>query len=292
MEMHQIRYFLAASGTLNFTRAAEQCHVSQPALTNAIKKLEGELGAPLFHRDGKRVLLSEFGQTMRPHLDQILQRTDVARTAAENFRLLNKVPVRLGVLPTIGPVRFARALAAFQASYPGVEVAVREGKLDELVPLLEEGELDLAVLSSPEPLPEFLRARPLYVERYVVVFSPENRLGELDAVRLKDLSGEPYVDRLACEMREMVMAVCEERGVELYAKFRSQREDWVQGMVLANLGFAFLPEYSVTLTGMISRRLIEPHVERTVSLVSVSGRRHSPATAAMVQAIQSHKWPG
>ena len=66
MEMHQVRYFMAASGTLNFTRAAEHCNVSQPALTTAIKKLEGELGAPLFHREGKRLLLTEFGQTTTP----------------------------------------------------------------------------------------------------------------------------------------------------------------------------------------------------------------------------------
>ena len=292
MEMHQVRYFMAASGTLNFTRAAERCNVSQPALTTAIKKLEGELGAPLFHREGKRLLLTEFGQTMRPHMEQILDQTDAAQTAAQNFRLLDRVPVRLGVLPTIGPLRFARALAVFQAKHPGVEVAVREGKLDELVALLEDGELDLAVLSAPDALPESLRATPLYVERYVVVFAPDHRLGALDAVRLEDLSGEPYVDRLACEMREMVMEVCEARGVELYAKFRSEREDWVQGMVLANLGFAFMPEYSVTLTGMVSRRLIEPHVERTVSLVSVPGRQHSPATAALVHTIQAYKWPG
>ena len=90
----------------------------------------------------------------------------------------------------------------------------------------------------------------------------------------------------------MVLGVCEEQGVELYAKFRSEREDWVQGMVLANLGFAFMPEYSVTLTGMVSRRLIEPHVERTVSLVSVPGRRHTPATAALVHAMQNYQWPG
>jgi len=292
VEMHQIRYFMAACGTLNFTRAAEQCHVSQPALTSAIHKLEAELGEALFHRDGRRLLLTEFGHTMRPHLEQIMRRTDAAQAAAQSFRLLQQVPVRLGVLPTIGPARFARALAHFQADYPGVEVSVREGKLAELVSLLEDDELDLAVLSSPAPFPDFLRVRPLYVERYVVVFSPDHRLGAHDAVRLADLSREPYVDRLACEMRELVMAVCEERGVELYAKFRSEREDWVQGMVLANLGFAFMPEYSVTLTGMVSRRLIEPHVERTIALVHVPGRKHSPATAAMVQALQSHKWPG
>jgi DNA-binding transcriptional LysR family regulator len=68
MEMHQIRYFLAAAKTLSFTRAAELCHVTQPALTAAVKKLENRLGNPLFHREGRRLVLTEFGRRMQPHL--------------------------------------------------------------------------------------------------------------------------------------------------------------------------------------------------------------------------------
>ena len=66
MEMHQVRYFLAAAKTLSFTRAAEVCHVSQPALTTAIKKLEAQLGSPLFHREGRQVALTDFGRRMQP----------------------------------------------------------------------------------------------------------------------------------------------------------------------------------------------------------------------------------
>ncbi|RWH69597.1 MAG: LysR family transcriptional regulator [Mesorhizobium sp.] len=73
MEMFQVRYVLAAAKMLNFTKAATDCNVSQPALTKAVKTLEGELGAPLFHREGKRVLLSEFGRSILPHLQQIMQ---------------------------------------------------------------------------------------------------------------------------------------------------------------------------------------------------------------------------
>src|SRR3546814_14328345 len=97
MELHQIRYFLSVAETLNFTRAAEHLHVSQPALTTAVRKLEDELGGPLFHREGKRVLLSELGQIMRPHLAQALEQMERAREAAGNFRLLNKAPLKVGV---------------------------------------------------------------------------------------------------------------------------------------------------------------------------------------------------
>ena len=114
----------------------------------------------------------------------------------------------------------------------------------------------------------------------------------MNAIRLGDLSGEKYVDRLACEMREMVMAVCEAEGIELYARFRSEREDWVQAMVLAGIGFAFMPEYSVTLPGLSQRPLVEPEVARKVTAATMPGRAQAPATAAFLRATQGFAWPG
>lgn len=114
----------------------------------------------------------------------------------------------------------------------------------------------------------------------------------LNAVRLADVSGEAYVDRLACEMRELVSSTCSSAGIELYARFRSEREDWVQAMVSAKIGFAFMPEYSVILPDLLIRPLIEPSIERTISLVSIPGRQYSPAVAAFVRAARGYRWPG
>ena len=125
-----------------------------------------------------------------------------------------------------------------------------------------------------------------------MIFPPDHRLAKLNAIRLADLSGEPYVDRLACEMREMVMQVCDESAVELYARFRSEREDWVQAMVLARMGFAFMPEYSVSLPELLQRPLTEPEVTRQIALAYVPGRQFSPAASAMVRAAQRFDWPG
>ena len=88
------------------------------------------------------------------------------------------------------------------------------------------------------------------------------------------------------------MSVCETLGVKLYARFRSEREDWVQAMVMANIGFAFMPEYSVTHPDTVRRPLIDPAIERTISLVSLPGRRYSPAVAAFVRAARARRWPG
>jgi DNA-binding transcriptional LysR family regulator len=292
MEMHQVRYALAVAHELSFTKAADTCHASQPALSKAVKALEAELGAPLFHREGKQVLVSEFGRSMLPHLQRIADEAEMAQMLATNFKLLHKVPIKLGVLCTVGPVRLSRFLAVVQQNNPGIELAVREGTLSRLLEDLDRGDLDFAVVGLAGNGPDTLSAIPLYDERYVVVFPPDHRLSLASSVALKDLSGEPYVDRLSCEMREMVMAVCNERSIELYATFRSEREDWVQSMVMARMGFAFMPEYSVTLPGLMQRPLIEPEVTRRVALVHKPGRPFSPAASAFAKAARTFSWPG
>lgn len=292
MEMHQIRYALAVARHLSFTRAAEACGTSQPALSKGIRSLEAELGQPLFYREGKRVIASEFGRSMLPHLQRIAEEAELARSIAENFRLLNKVPIKLGVLSTIGPTRLARFLAHFHASHSGIEVAVSEEPLHQLIEEVSAGDLDFAVISTVADLPGNLGGIRLYDERYVVALPPDHALAATNGISLSDLSGVPYVDRLSCEMREMVMDICGNRNVELYARFRSQREDWVQAMVNAGIGFAFMPEYSVTMPGIIQRPLVDPEVKRHIHLVHPSGRPYTPAAAALSRAAQHFKWPG
>ena len=292
MEMAQIRYVLAAARSLNFTKAAAECCVTQPALTKGIKALENELEAQLFHREGRRVLLSEFGRSMLPHLQQILEETEAARALAQNFRLLRKAPIRLGVLSTVGHVRLARFLARFGRSSPGVELSVSEGSAADLAERLLAGDLDVLIATRTAEMEDRFRTQDLYRERYVVVFPPDHRLGALNAISLSDLDGESYVDRLSCEMREMVMLVCRTEGVELYARFRSEREDWVQAMVLAGLGFAFMPEYSVSLPGLMQRPLIEPEVEREIAAMTVPGRKFSPGLESFMRAASGFPWPG
>lgn len=292
MELFQIRYVLEAAETLNFTRAAERCNVSQPALTKAVKKLEQELGAPIFTREGKRIGLSDFGRSILPTLRQMQDQAERAKSIAQDYRLLDKVPVRLGVLGTIGSVRIAYCLAAFQAAFGGVEVEVTEAPVSKLLNRLDEGRLDLAILNTCDGVPGSFHAHPLYSEKYVAVLPPGDPLAERNSVDLKDLSGRPYVDRLSCEMREMFAAVCKDNDVQLYARFRSEREDWVQAMVLARIGIAVMPEYSVTIPDLLQRPITDPAISRTIALISVAGRPFSQATAAFVRTAKAFSWPG
>lgn len=290
MELYQIRYFLSVCEHGSFSRAAEACDVSQPAMTAAIKKLEGEIGSPLLHREGKRVVVTELGCRMRPHLQQVLEETTRAEDVARNFRLLKQAPLRVGTMPTIGPAQLSGFLAGFHSRNPGVELTVEEAALPELLHELEAGEFEVAIVSSPQPLPDAFRSEALYRERYVVAFPRGHAFERLEQVTLQDTSGKDYVDRLACELREIVMDVCRERRVELYAGFRTDREDWVQSMVLAGLGFAFMPEYSVTSKSVLTRPLVDPPVERAVVAAEVRGRKRSPATNLFFEALHAHRW--
>ncbi len=292
MELYQIRYFLAICKYGSFSRAAQACDVSQPALTAAIKKLESEIGSALLHREGKRLVVSELGCMVRPHLEQVLGETRLAEDVARNFRLLKQAPLRVGTMPTIGPVQLSRFIGHFKDRNPGIELTVREAALSLLLHDLEAGELDLAVVSAPQGLGDVFRAEILYRERYVVAFAPGHAFERLSTITLQDTSGQDYIDRLACELRETVMAVCKDRKIELYAGFRSDREDWVQSMVLAGVGFAFMPEYSITLNGLLARPLVDPPVERNVVAAEVRGRKRSAATLLFFEAIHAYQWPG
>ncbi|MFP5329566.1 MAG: LysR family transcriptional regulator [Alphaproteobacteria bacterium] len=281
---------LAAAETLNFTKAAERCNVSQPALTKAVKSLEQELGTPIFNREGKRVRLSAFGRSILPTLRQMQDQAQRAKSIAQEYRLLDKVPVRLGVLGTIGSVRIARLLADFQGAHEGVEVEVTEASVPELLNRLEEGRLDLAIVNPCDGVPASFHVHPLYSEKYVAVLPPGDPLAGRNTVHLKDISGRAYVDRLSCEMREMFGAVCKDHDVELYARFRSEREDWVQAMVLARIGIAVMPEYSVTIPDLLQRPITEPAISRSIALISIPGRPFSQATAALVSTVKAFHW--
>jgi DNA-binding transcriptional LysR family regulator len=118
---------------------------------------------------------------------------------------------------------------------------------------------------------------PLYDERYVVALPPGHRLASREGLRIEDLDGEPHVDRVACEMRAKVQEAYAARGLELYAAYRTDREDWVQGLVLAGLGFAFVPEHSLLHAEPPRRPLVDPVMERTITLVRSGDRTPTPA---------------
>lgn len=291
MEMQQVRYFVALARTLNFTRAAEQCNVSQPALTRAIQQLEHELGGPLFHRERGNTHLSELGRMMLPYLQTVEESCRAARDQAKAVKRLERATLTIGTMCTIGPSLISDLLVRFQASHPNIEVHVVDAGAPQMIEMLEKGELEVAVVGVPGELPDSLHQLPIFEERFVIVLPPNHRLINVDEIPSAELDKEPYVSRSNCEVFEPVRKELHGRGVFLRQVFSSPRDDWVQGMIKAGLGLGFFPEFSVTFPELAVRPLVDPSFYRTVYLATVRGRPHSPAVGAFVQEARRFTWP-
>jgi LysR family transcriptional regulator, hydrogen peroxide-inducible genes activator len=283
METQQVRYFVALCETLNFTRAAERANVTQPSLTRAIKLLEDELGGPLFHRERGNTHLTELGRLMRPYLDHVHSEIEAAKTRAREFRRLEQTSLNLGVMCTIGPTKLVPLIDSFQRRHPEVEVSLRDAKGRALEEMLLKGELEIALYGLPFALDERLHALPLFEEKFVITVGPGHRLVKQNAVRSADLHGERYLSRANCEFAETARAELVARDIKPNRIYASERDDWIQAMVLAGLGYGFTPECAVTLPGVVTRPLVDPEFSRTINLVSVRGRPHSPAVGAFVR---------
>jgi len=112
-----------------------------------------------------------------------------------------------------------------------------------------------------------------------------------NVVRVAELDGHSYLSRVNCEYNHVLGEICAANGVRFARCFRSEREDWILTMVAAGMGVCFLPLYSNTIAGVVSRPVIDPPIEREVCLVTVAGRRWSSPLSAFVQAVRQHRWP-
>lgn len=291
MEMHQVRYFLAVAETLNFTRAAERCNVTQPALTRAIKNLEDEFGGPLFRRERANSHLTELGRTMLPHLTEVLAQSEAAKTRAKQFAKLDRTPLSVGIMCTLGPQKLVTFMRTFRDANPGVDIALRDAKGQALQEMLAAGELDVAIYGLPDGIDEArFHAMKLFDERFMVGFPEGHRFEASRKIALKDMQGERYLFRSNCEYGDHIRELYRSNGVEILRPYRSERDDWIQSMVVAGLGVMTIPEYAVTVAGLRTRPLCDPGVTRTIHLVTVRGRPHAPAVGAFLRAAVGHDW--
>jgi DNA-binding transcriptional LysR family regulator len=248
------------------------------------------MGGLLLRRERKLTHLTDFGRLIEPHLRQLAANADAAKSTAKKFLNLQDAQIRLGIMCTIGPARFMGFLSGFHAANPGCELTLVEGVPKRLSDMLLEGQLDLAMMAQPEPFNERLNVLPLYKERFCVAFPSGHRLEQQNHVRVVDVAGETYLRRISCEYRDYLIDRLREHGLAVRVGFQSEREDWIQMMVAAGFGVCFLPEFSPTIPGVWTQPVTDPEVVREVSLVSMSGRRFSPAVLALTRAIRAHNW--
>ena len=246
MEMHQVRYFLAVSEELNFTRAAEKCHVAQPSLTRAIKLLEDELGGPLFHRERANTHLTELGKMVGPHLEQIFAETQATKLLAENFSKSKISKLRFGVMCTITPSIIIDLISNMQAKHESMEIEIIDASARNLEERLLAGDLEAAIYANPANLlDERLHYITLFKEQFVVALPSGHPLTLKNGIRPADLNGIQYTNRVHCEFNGVAGPIWRTCGLDFKVACRSERDDWVLSMVERGLGFTFMPESSL-----------------------------------------------
>ena len=294
MEMHQVRYFLAVSEHLNFTRAAERCNVAQPSLTRAIKLLEEELGGPLFHRERANTHLSELGRIVKPYLEEVYSKAQEAKRQALDFGKLKKTVLKLGVMCTIQPDELLELVSGLQARHPGIQLEIVDSSAGTLESRLVEGQLEVAIYCIPGREPdERLHYMPLFREQFMIVMSPDHPLASRNSITARDLSGHRYLNRINCEFNGYARPIWDEHGLETCETvYRSERDDWILAMIAGGLGFGFMPQSCVKHPMVVARPMVDPEFWREINLVTVRGRPHSPAVGALLREAMRARWLG
>ena len=277
MELHQVRYFVTLCTTLNFTRAAEACNVTQPALTRAIQRLEDELRGPLFQRERNLTQLTELGRLMRPLLEQTIAAAEAAKENAKRFSRSELATLRIGLPPNISAGIISAPLREILRRIPALEIELKMAEQHRLTDVLLQGEADAALLDDSIELPDRLDAWPLFSENYQLAVVPSHRLARLNALTLAALDGETLLARRGCPASARLQELCAEAGIALRMRTAGDCEEHIQHLVAIGLGVALLPERLPVLSPLLTRPLADGSLRRSVVLCAVSGRRYSPA---------------
>jgi DNA-binding transcriptional LysR family regulator len=212
MELHQVRYYAALCKSLNFTRAAEACNVTQPALTRAIQKLEHELGGALFQRERNLTQLTELGRLMRPLLEQTLAAAEAAKEHAARFRKSDLAALRIGLPPTISARLVVSPVKELTRRIPHLELELKTADEGALIEGMLQGEIDLAYLSDTGELPARLNIWLMFREGFQIAFAKEHRFCGLAVIAPPELDGEIVLVRRRCAWTQALRDLCDEAG--------------------------------------------------------------------------------
>lgn len=290
MELYQIRYFLAVADTLNFTRASERSFVSQPALTKAIQRLEETIGGRLFDRTKKSVQLTELGRNMLPNFRQIFETANHARDEARRLTRAPLEVVRVGVMCTIDFHQILPGLVETQEGRNEVRLSFREGSLEALTDALDAGDVDVGIMCSPHKTPRRFSATLLFSEEYVLAIGNDHRFSGRVSVDMAELNRERYCERVMCEFSTHIEHLLRERNVMLEVVQQSSREDWIQALVRANFGVAFMPISLARAAGLAYVTMADVPIVREVCVLTQAERPTSAAQQAVIDSLVAFGW--
>lgn len=290
MEAKQLRYFLAVVRAGSFVKAAEAQGVAQPSLSQMIRRLEDDLGVPLFDRLGRTVKLTAHGEALLPHAEAVLREMEMARQAVEAGKSPERGRVRLGVIPTLLPGAAAPAVRDFEKHFPEITLELHEQVTERLIEKLRLGELDLALVALPLKHDEIVCSE-LFREPLLAAVPPDHEMAGADAVVLSKLKGEKLLLlREGHCLREDVLEACTRARADFETYFESDQLDSLLALVEAGFGVSLVPATAARRNGGCRFVPLEPQAVRRVGYALARGHHALPAQRTLVRFLKQYPW--
>ncbi len=289
MQLHQLRYVICVAEEGRFTRAAARLHVAQPSVSSAVAALEQELGAPLFHRAPGAVVLTGAGEAFLPWARQVLADCESGAAAVRDLLGMGRGRLAIGATPSLTTNLLPPVLAAFHAEHPGLEITLHEAGSQVLLRLLEEGEMDVAVLILPVQN-AWIDTAPLREEELVLAVWAGHPLAAQASIDVDDLATVPLVMfKDGYDLRQATISACRGAGFAPRLVMQGLEMDGALAMVRAGVAAAVVPESVIPASGPLRRvRFRGGALTRTVGLASRRDRPFSPSARAFVSALRRH----
>jgi DNA-binding transcriptional LysR family regulator len=290
LEMHQVRYFLAVSRNLNFTRAAEECHVAQPSLTRAIKQLEDEFGGELFRRERNLSHLTELGNRMLPLMQQCFDSAQSAKSMAQSIKAGAVAPLAIALSVSINLMLLLTFLTELVRALPGLELRFMRGSNAQIAEFLKKGDVEVAVAGPLGETWDRLDAWPLFVEPYSLVTGKDHTLADHAALAPADLAKQRLLCRTYCEHTPEIMGFLKSNNADQMLTHQVSTEQDLSDLLEAGFGVGIAPLSSITSGNIRHLPLEGLAVKRTVSVYGVAGRQRSAAANTLIKMLRAADW--
>jgi DNA-binding transcriptional LysR family regulator len=291
MEMHQVRYFLSVARTLNFTAAAEECHVAQPSLSRAIIKLEQELGGDLFRRERSLTHLTDLGRLMLPLLTQCYDSANAAKSLASSYRQGTSAPLCLALSHTVNLQLLIHPLTELVKAFPGLELKFQRGKAGEVADALKQGEAELGIACPLTEPWDRLESWVLFTERFELAVPKLHPLAMQNSLTLASIGKHRLLPRGYCEQAGDLARILEAQGLaqDFHDTIASDHD--LTALLAANIGLSIMPPSATGSDSLRTLPLADLELTRPVVLYAVAGRQRSPAATALLRLLRTADWP-
>lgn len=242
MEIHQLEYFIAIVETGSFSKAADHCNVAQPSLSQQIKKLEAEIGHPLFDRLGRRIALTNTGKMLIPKARTILDEIQGIKVDIQSGIQEGKGSLAVGFIPTISPFILPGVIQRFGHEFPQASLEVHEDLTEDIVRKLVSAELDVGITSWPIKN-KIIQTEELLTENLLVASSSNFLIANRASIRVKELDNLPFIaiNEVHC-LGEQVQSFCYQAEVDLDIVCHTSQLSTVHRCVALGLGVSLVPE--------------------------------------------------